>query len=235
MNLIDFITLGVFAAVFLLCIYRGFTHSLLSLASILLSITFALIFMPIAANAIKSSDKIMPMMLYYTEGSEFIKDSELAKRDVTSFSSAELESIIKNVGLPYPISKCVSKNIVRESFAKQDIHTLGDYFNQTMVSVFVNIFAFFILFLAFRLIFMFVLNWYDYAAGLPVLKQYDALFACAVGVLRSMAALSVIYMAVPVFLTFFDQIEVVHELIAGSLFMPLFYESNIILGLIPAV
>ena len=50
-----------------------------------------------------------------------------------------------------------------------------------------------------------------------------------------MTALSVIYMAVPVFLTFFDQIEVVHELIAGSLFMPLFYESNIILGLIPAV
>ena len=135
MNLIDFITLGVFAAVFLLCIYRGFTHSLLSFASILLSITFALIFMPIAANAIKSSDKIMPMMLYYTEGSEFIKDSELAKRDVTSFSSTELESIIKNAGLPYPISKCVSKNIARESFAKQDIHTLGDYFNQTMVSV----------------------------------------------------------------------------------------------------
>lgn len=50
-----------------------------------------------------------------------------------------------NADLPYPVAKNIADNIAKEQFADSGIVTLGDYFNQTIVSLFINILVFLLL------------------------------------------------------------------------------------------
>ena len=144
---------------------------------------------PLGASAIKHSDRIFNMMLYYTEGSEFIANPEYVRMEISSLSTAEINDIIASSNLPFPMGREIAKNIAREAFADQGIVTLGDYFNQTIVGVFINILMFLVCFLIIRTILSLVINGADYADPFPMLKSHDGIFGGALGLLRGMLAL----------------------------------------------
>ncbi|MEA5060084.1 hypothetical protein SDC9_149744 [bioreactor metagenome] len=235
MNILDLAVLAVLALFALAGFYRGFLTTLLNLGAFVVSSVLAFLFMPLAATGIKGSESLYNMMLYYTEGSEYITNAEYVRANISSVSSGDLSDIITSAHLPYPMGKEIAKNIAKEAFADQGIVTLGDYFNQTIVCVFINILMFLLVFAIARAILAFVINGVDYAWTFPVLRSGDGPLGMALGVLRGMFVLFLLFMLFPIVLTVLGQFEQIHTLVENSLFSAFFYRSNFLLGLMPGV
>lgn len=233
MNIIDLAVVGVLALFALAGYYRGFLTTLFNLGAYLLSVLVAFLFMPLAADRIKSSESLYNMMLYYTEGSEYIANAEYVRSNISSLSAAELSDILSTAKLPYPMGKEIAQNIAEEAFAEQGIVTLGDYFNQTIVCVFINILMFLLVFSIVRAILAFVINGLDYAWTFPVLRSGDSLLGLGLGLLRGMFALFLLFMLLPIGLTVLGQFEQIQALVEDSIFAAFFYRSNFLLALMP--
>lgn len=233
MNLIDLAVLAVLALFALAGYYRGFLTTLLNLGAYVVSVLLAFLLMPLAANGIKSSESLYNMMLYYTEGSEYIASAEYVRVNISSVGASQLSDILSAGRLPYPMGKEIAENIAKEAFADQGITTLGDYFNQTIVCVFINILMFLLVFAIIRAVLAFVINGMDYAWTFPVLRSGDSLLGLGMGLLRGMFALFLIFMLLPIGLTVLGQFEQIHALVEDSVFSAFFYRSNFLLALMP--
>ncbi len=233
MNILDAAMLIIMALFILAGLYKGFLSTVLGIGAFIVSWLFGFAFMPLAANAVKSSEKLYTMMLYYTEGSEYIGDVELSKTSISELSSVQLRSVISGANLPYPMGKEVTQNIAREAFSSQGVSTLGEYFNQTIVCVFINILVFLAIFAIVRLVLAFVINDMDYSITFPVLHRGDALFAMGAGLLRGILALFLLCMLLPIVLTVLGQFDFINEILDGSFFASFFYRSNFLLSMMP--
>ena len=235
MNPIDIAVLIIMALFALAGLYRGFLTTLFNLGAYVVSVLLGFVFMPLLANGIKGSDSLYNMMLYYTEGSEYITNVEYIRADISSLSAAELSDIISTANLPYPMAKEINENIATEAFASQGVTTLGDYFNQTIVCVFINILMFLLAFGIIRLILAFVLNGVDYAWTFPVLSRGDGILGMGLGILRGMLVLFLLFMLLPIGLTILGQFDFIQSMVDQSVFCAFFYHANFLLALIPGV
>ncbi|HWQ59328.1 MAG TPA: CvpA family protein [Clostridia bacterium] len=234
MNLLDFAILAIFAFFVLSGVYRGFLPTLLSIAAYILSWLLALILLSAGAKAIRGNETLYNQMLYYTEGSEYVSDVELARTDISSLSAAELADILENADLPYPMAKQITKNMAKEAFVGEGVTTLGDYFNQTIVRVFINIISFLCFFALFRALLGFLVNGVDYAWRFPQLRAGDQLLAGGLGLIRGILAVFLLFMLLPlVLIVLSGKLAFVNELVDGSLFSNFFYRSNFLLSMMP--
>lgn len=236
MNILDLVVIAVFVLFVLAGLYRGFLYSAFCIGAYIISWILGMLLMPAAANYVKNNDELMNMMLYYTEGSEAISDVEISRMNISAVSSEQLNEIIGSAkpGIPFPMAERIRQNIAKEAFSGEGVATLGDYFNQTIVLVSVNILAFLVIFIAVRLLLAFILNGVDYAFSFPALRHSDALIAANCGLIRSVLGLFLAFMVVPLILTVLP-FEFIHNIIEESLFGPFFYSSNFLLSLIPGV
>lgn len=238
MNLLDCCVIAVFAMYILRGLYKGFISTALGVGAFILSWLLALLFMGAGAKIVKNSAQLYDMMLYYTEGSEYISDNvgvESARLNIDQISSDDLDSIVERAGVPYPMDKEIRENIAKNAFADQKVTTLGDYFNLTIVSVFINILSFFAFFILFRFIFAFLIEGVDYAWRLPLLRSGDSLLGGALGIVRGMLSLFLLFMLMPVLLSVVGQFDLIVDMVENSFFAPFFYYSNFLLSLIPGV
>ncbi|MDO5112196.1 MAG: CvpA family protein [Clostridia bacterium] len=238
MNLLDYAVLGVFVLFLLLGFYKGFLNTLFSICAFILCWLLSLLLMPLGANAVRGDARLYDMMLYYTEGSEYIANSagmESVRLPISQLSADDLNAIVSQADVPYPMDKEIVENVAKEAFSDHGITTLGDYFNETMVRVFINILSFLAIFVLLRLICAFFINGVDYAWRFPMLRMGDALLGGALGVLRGVLALFLIFMLMPVLLTVVGQFDLVTDVVEGSFFAPFFYYSNFLLSMMPGV
>ena len=238
MNLLDYCVIAVLLVYILRGLYKGFIGMALGIGAFILTWLLALLFMGVGAKAIKNSAHLYDMMLYYTEGSEYIVNNvgvESAHMNIDQLSGEELDERVSNANVPYPMDKEIRANIAKEAFAKQNITTLGDYFNQTIVSVFINILSFFLFFFLFRLILIFLIEGVDYAWQLPMLRRGDILLGGALGIIRGMLTLFLLFMLMPVLLSVVGQFDLIVDMVENSFFAPFFYYSNFLLSMIPGV
>ncbi|MEG1547426.1 MAG: CvpA family protein [Clostridia bacterium] len=233
MNLLDLAVLGIFALFVLSGLYKGFLSTVLSIGAFIVSGIFSMIFMPLASAGVVANESLYNMMLYYTEGGEYIGNVELSRTNISTISAEQLKQIITDSNLPYPMGKEITRNIAKETFASQNVTTLGEYFNQTIVCVFINILMFLLIFVILRLIIGFVINGMDFALKFPVLRRGDALLGMGAGVLRGMLALFLIFMLLPILLTVLGQFDLITNLVDGSFFASFFYKSNFLLSMMP--
>ncbi len=238
MNIVDIVVLGLFA-LFLLCgWFRGFVSTLLSIGAYIFSAAIAFLTMPLLANWVKSNAGLYKTMLYYTEGSEFVTGVsggvELAKTPISAVSAPQLSGVMQAAEVPHPLGERISENIAKEAFAGKGITTLGEYFNETIVCVFINILCFLALFAIIRLVLAFVIHLIDYArGGYPVLHTADGLIGSGFGLIRGFLAMFMVFTAVPIFLVVLP--DIVGPYIDASFFGGFFYNSNFLLSLIPGV
>ena len=238
LNLLDYCVLAVFIIFIFRGIYKGFLSTAFSIGAFLLSWLLALMFMGVGSRLIRGNETLYNMMLYYTEGSEYISNNvgvEAARLHINQVSSTDLSDIVIRAEVPYPMDKEILANVAKEAFVQDGISTLGDYFNQTMVCVFINIISFFVFFFLFRLLFAFLIEGVDYAWRFPLLRSGDVLLGAALGTLRGMLALFLLFMLMPVLLTIVGQFDLVTDLVDSSFFVPFFYHSNFLLSMIPGV
>ncbi len=213
--------------------YRGVIYSALSIGITVVSFFLALLMVPVLAGGVKSNESLYGSMLYYFEGYEYINETavELVHDPASDVSDEELAVIVENADMPLPLGRAVTRNIQNLAYAKDDIVTLGDYFNQTIVDVVINILSLLALFVLFRVLFGFILRTVDYASrGLPVLRRFDPLFSCGIGFLHGVLLLYILFLVAPILLTIDTKLGgyLVDSPIGGF-----FYRMNPLLWMIP--
>ena len=234
MNLIDIAVIGVLALFILHGIYKGFLPTLLSIGAYILAWLAAIVLLPVGSNSIRGSEKLFNTMLYYTEGSEYVNDVELARKSIDEISTDTLNAVFAKADLPYPMAKNIADNIARESFAENGITTLGDYFNQTIVIVFINILVFIAMFAIIRIILAFIINGVDYAWTLPKLRVADRAIAGGIGLIRGILAVFLLFMLLPIVLIVRQgKFAFLTDMVNDSMMAKFFYRTNFLLSMMP--
>ena len=234
MNLIDIAVIGVLALFILHGIYKGFLPTLLSIGAYILAWLAAIVLLPVGSNSIRGSEKLFNTMLYYTEGSEYVNDVELARKSIDEISTDTLNAVFAKADLPYPMAKSIADNIARESFAENGITTLGDYFNQTIVIVFINILVFIAMFAIIRIILAFIINGVDYAWTLPKLRVADRAIAGGIGLIRGILAVFLLFMLLPIVLIVLQgKFAFLTDMVNDSMMAKFFYRTNFLLSMMP--
>lgn len=233
--MIDFIILLILALAILAGYYRGVLYSAISLGLTVLSFLLALVCCPLLSHGIQKQETLYDMMLYYFEGYEYINETSVELVHVASSQLEEgtLDLVIDNANMPIPFGRAVKKNIQKQAYEKKEIYTLGDYFNQTIVDVVLNILSLLLLFALFRMLLGFILRLIDYGKeGLPVLRRLDIPFSCGIGLLHGILLVFILFMLCPLGLTVLPRIYTFLESSPLGMF---FYEGNLLLYLIPTV
>ncbi len=234
MNLLDLAMIAVFLFFVLCGVYKGFLSTLLSIGAYILSWLMAYILLPLGANGVKHNQALFNTMLYYTEGSEYVKDVELARQGISSIGTEKLNSILSNASLPYPMGKQITANVAKEAFAGDGIVSLGDYFNQTIVCVFINILIFLLLFAVIRAVIGFIISGVDYAWTFPQLRAGDTALSAGLGLIRGILAMFLLFMLLPPLLIVLQgRLPFITELVEESALARFFYRSNFLLSMMP--
>ena len=100
MNFIDIAILLILAITILGGLYRGFVSTALNVCATAASILFGRILIPVVSGIVKGSADLFQMLLYYTEGSEYvaITDVELTRASISSISSEQLHTVLEKRG-----------------------------------------------------------------------------------------------------------------------------------------
>ncbi|MEN6419550.1 MAG: hypothetical protein ABFC73_11595 [Clostridiaceae bacterium] len=234
MNFIDIAILLVLGITILGGLYRGFVSTVYNVGATIISLIVGRICIPLVSSMVKGSADLFNMMLYYTEGSEYvaITDVELTRASISSISSDQLHTVLQNADMPIPMDRCVIKNIASEAFRDSGVTTLGDYFNQTIVCVVINILAMLLVFAVVRLLLGFVVRGMEYGrGGFPVLTRGDGAIGAGLGLIHGVLLLFTIFLLVPVMLTVLPKL---YEFLSESFFGEFFYQANFLLSIIPA-
>ena len=234
MNILDIAIIAALALFVLSGVHKGFIYTAISVVCMLVCIMLAFVIMPLISGRIVKNERVFNGMLYYTEGSEYIYDVELSKTDITRVPRSELEEVYNRSDVAYPMDRRIRENIEDAAFEDENITTLGDYFNQTMVLVTINILVFLACYGVLRALTAFILGWRNYAKSLPRLKKVDIPAAIGTGLIRGVLCLFLLFMLCPIVLTVLP-FDVVEELVDASVLASFFYRSNFLLSIIPGV
>ena len=232
MNAIDYLVLFVFAIAILGGFYHGFVNALLNLFATIIAMIAALLFSPLLSSSVKNHQDLYSMLLYYTEGSEYVAatDVELTRVPVSQISSEQLKQVINNADMPIPMGDRISRNVASEVFSGQGITTLGDYFNQTIVCTVINIFSVLVIFAGVLIILSLVIRGVEYGRdGFPSLMHGDGLIGAGVGLLQGILVLFAMFLLVPVILTVLPKLGTYFN---ESLLGNFFYRANFLLRMI---
>jgi len=230
MNIIDIAIILILIVFILVGLYQGFTVSILSTASYVLSWLLAWIFYPVLAGIFKSGG-VYSAILSLSDGAQKLTSIDLSKTPIASLDATQISTAINNAKLPAPFSTALFNNINSAALNSQNVTTLGDYFNNTIAMVLTNILCFLIIFIIVRLIFVLIISMTRYVVKLPVLKQTDTLLGGAFGFVRGAVFLYILFMLVPIFLTLFP-VDKIQTLVDASLLAKIFYNGNLFLGII---
>ncbi len=213
--------------------YRGIIYSAVSIGLTLLSFFLALLMIPVIATPVRESRELYGSLLYYAEGFEYVSETsvEMIHDPAAAIEPETLKEVIDNANMPLPLGRAISKNIRTLAYEKRGITTLGDYFNQTIVDVVLNILSLLFLFVVLRVLFGFILRMIDYGRrGLPTLKRFDPLFSCGIGFLHGVMLLYIFFLLAPIVLTIVPRLGqmLIEPPLAGF-----FYRMNPFMWMIP--
>ena len=92
MNFVDIFILLVLAVCVLGGYYKGFLSTLVRIGMTLLSFFLALSLSPLLSGAVRGQQDLYDMLLYYTEGSEYVAatDVELTRAGISQVTSEKL-------------------------------------------------------------------------------------------------------------------------------------------------
>ncbi|MCL2695349.1 MAG: CvpA family protein [Clostridiales bacterium] len=231
--MIDFAIILILALCVLAGYYRGVLYSALTVGVTLVSLLFALLLVPVVSGVFHADTETYNTMLYYFEGYEYINETsvEMVLARAEDVTEAELNEIIANADIPIPMGAALKKTVLGTVYRDKGLVTLGDYFNQTIVNVVINILSFGILFIVLRTLLGFGLLMTDHAVhGLPILEKYDIPISCGIGFIHGVLIVFVIFMAVPIALTVLPKL---YDTLNNSLLGNFFYRANVFLRMIP--
>ena len=133
-NIIDIAIIVILGASLVYGLYRGFVHTLLSVACCLVSVVLAFMFGPRLSALISGNEGVSSTLATYTDAVARVGDYNLASLPVDQLPVDRIDQILSSVSLPEPIANILSSNLKGKVFAGQAVGATGSELSfQTLV------------------------------------------------------------------------------------------------------
>ena len=230
MNIIDLIVLVFLALGLLVGWYHGFLRSAANLAALMLAAVIALASHGAMAEDILQKNEIIPQLIYYSESDEFLGEIETVRTPVDGLTPESLNALLADVALPHPVESRLRSNLEARAFADKGLTQLGEYLSMTIAHLAVNIACFLIIFVSAFAITFVIVRGLDVTLHFPVLRYGDSIAGAVMGLMVSALSLFVVFMVVPVVLSYVP-FEELSSIVDNASVSSLFYRSNVLLSL----
>ena len=225
MNVIDIAILVILVASVVYGLYRGFIHTLLSVAACLISVFVAFVYGPQLAAVVSGSPGVSSTLATYTDAVARVGDYSLASTPVSQLSDNVIQKVLDSVDLPESIASILRGNMKSQSFSGTGLTTVNDYVSNTVVAVAVDILCFIVVFAACYLVLSIVVSLIQHVFKLPLLKQLDWLAGGAFGLVRGGLILYVIFLIIPILSTIIPM-DAFNDILAQSTLAPIFQSDG---------
>lgn len=232
MNLIDYGIVILILVFTLFGFYRGFLQSLLNLGGCLLSFVASFWLFPKLADAVSSNPQIVRMLSGYTDSGSALGDLDLSSLAVSTLNSTGIADIVSKAKLPDPLGRLLGENLSQQAFSPLGnlATNVGDYVNQTLISVSINVLSFIVCFALSFLIITILINLFKSVFRFPILKQLDWLAGGLFGFAVGTVVCFVIFTAMPVVQSLIP-IENFQQLISESALAGIFQNGNLVISI----
>ncbi len=232
MNVIDYGIILLIALCVLFGCYRGFIQTLLNLGGSLLSFAGAFWLFPKLADAVSGNTEIVRLISSYTDSGSLLGDLDLSSRAVSTLSAGNIEAIVSKANLPEPIGKLLQANLSQKVFSPLGnlANTVGDYVNQTILSVSINVLCFIVCFLVCFIVVTILVNLLRSVFRFPVLKQLDWLAGGAFGFVIGCVLCFIVFTAMPLLQSVIP-LEQFQELVQQSALAKIFENGNLVVSI----
>lgn len=224
MNIIDIIILVILGISIIYGLYRGFVHTILSLACCLISVLLAFSFGPKLSAFVSGSEGVSSSLATYTDAIARVGDYDLATTPVNQLSLPVVQQVLESVSLPASISEILEGNLINQVFASIGLSTVNDYVSNTVVAVAIHAISYILCFAVSYLALSLIVGLIRHVFRFPLLKQMDWLAGGLFGLVRGAMLLYVIFLIVPILSTVIP-IDSFNEVLAQSILAPIF-QSN---------
>ena len=226
MNLIDIIILVILGVSMIYGVYRGFVHTLLSVACCLLSVLIAFAFGPRLSAIVSNSKGVSSTLATYTDAVARVGDYDLAAANVSQLSDSLVNQVLESVSLPQSIQNILRSNLSNQTFAGTGLSTVNDYVSNTVVAVAINILCFLACFALSYVVLSLLLSLIQHVFRLPLLRQLDWLAGGAFGLMRGALLLYALFLVVPLLSTIIP-LDAFNELLSQSALSPIFQSDGL--------
>jgi uncharacterized membrane protein required for colicin V production len=232
LNAIDYGIVALILIFTLFGFYRGFMQSLLNLGGCLLSFAASFWLFPKMSDAISSNTEIVRMLSGYTDSGSVLGDLDLSSLAVNTLSSTNISAIVGKANLPDPIGKLLQANLTEKAFSPLGnlATNVGDYVNQTILSVSINVLSFIVCFVLCFLVVTIVINLLKSVFKFPLLKQLDWLAGGAFGFVIGCVLCFVIFTAMPVLQSLIP-LDNFQQLVKESTLAGIFQNGNLVVSI----
>ena len=225
MNPIDIVILVIMGVSVIYGLYRGFMHTILSVACCLISLFLAFTFGPRLAAYVSGSQGVSSTLATYTDAVARVGDYGLASTPVNQLNDNIITQVLDSVSLPAPIESILRGNLVNQVFSGTGLTTVNDYVSNTVVAVAVNALCFIACFAVSYMVLSVLVSLIHHVFKLPLLKQLDWLAGGAFGLVRGGLLLYVIFLLVPILSTIIP-LDAFNDLVSQSALAPIFQSDG---------
>lgn len=229
MSLLTTIFLVIFIIVILTCWYQGFLRSMFIFLAFCMGCILAFLFSPLLSKSLVKNDFVRSTLISFTDGSDIVaeEDVDFIHLPISQISADNVQRIIDNADMPIPIGEMLEKNIYSEAFKDDGITQFTDYMSYTFAAFTIHVVAFWVIFLLIFLLGIIATAIIDHVSPFLVMRRFDSLAACGVGVLLTIGLFFAIAMFIPVMLFMMgNQVPMLYELVDASKIASFFYEYN---------
>lgn len=232
MNVIDVMVIAVIALCVLLGMYRGFIQSVLNLGGSLLSVVGSFWLFPKIADVLSANTDLTRLISTYTDSGSLLGDLDLSSMAVNALSADNISAIVSRADLPTPIDTLLSHHLQQQVFSPLGdlATTVGDYVNQTLLSVSINVLCFVLCFALCFIVSTILINLLRAVFRFPVLKHLDWLVGGAFGFLLGVVICFVAFTVLPL-LESVIPIPEFRELVNASSLAQVFRNGNLVISI----
>lgn len=205
---------------------------MLNLASGLLAFVGSFLLFPKLADVLSSNTEITRLISTYTDSGILLGDLDLSSRAVSTLGETGVAAVVEKAALPEPIGTLLRYNLQQQVFSPLgDLATnVGDYVNQTILSVSINVLCFILCFVVCFVVATIVVNLLRAVFRFPVLKHLDWLAGGAFGLLLGVMLCFVIFTVLPLLESVVPLLEF-RELVDQSALAQVFENGNLIISI----
>lgn len=232
MNLIDYGIVILILVFTLFGFYRGFLQSLLNLGGCLVSFLASFWLFPKLSDAVAGNPEIVRMLSGYTDSGSVLGDLDLSSLPVSTLNAANISNIVEKASLPDPLGRLLQENLAQQAFSPLGdlAKSVGDYVNQTIISVSINVLSFIVCFILCFLVITILINLLKSVFKFPILKQLDWLAGGLFGFAIGAVICFVVFTALPVLQSLIP-IENLKQMVDESALAGIFRNGNLVISI----
>ena len=232
MNAIDIVIIAIIGLSTLMGLYRGFIQSVLNLGGGLLSVAGSFWLFPKMSDVLSTNTAFTRFISTYTDSGILLGDLDLSSLMVNALSEQHIADIVARAGLPAPLDVLLTHNLAQKVFSPLgDLAvTVGDYVNQTVLSVSINVLCFLVCFVVCFVVCTTLVNLLRAVFRYPVLKHFDWLMGGAFGCLLGVLLCFVVFTTLPLIESVIPMPEFA-QLVDESQLGQIFKNGNLIISI----